>query len=305
MRILCATDLLPKTGSALERAGMLAAQLDAELTVLHVVAATESERMLEEDMQRAREQLESLTKAPLRHQGRAPELRVQAGNVAQVLIDTVMDVDASLVVLGRHRKRPARDALVGTLAERLLSAAVCPVLIVQRMPWYAYRKVLLALDSSEASATAVRAAEELVLDAAARAGVVHAYLPRYEAMMTSAGIAASVIDAYSDACERDARAGLQNLLRTVSKNSARYELILENATTIAAVQGVLRRMNPDLLVVGTRRRGRFRRALLGSVANHLLSGARSDVLAVPARDVVAPWRRARAERLALDVIPGV
>ena len=38
MKILCATDLTLKSDAAVDRAGVLASQLDAELVLLHVVA---------------------------------------------------------------------------------------------------------------------------------------------------------------------------------------------------------------------------------------------------------------------------
>jgi universal stress protein E len=305
MKILCGTGLLPKTESALDRAGMLAVRLGAELSLLHVVAPAESERMLEQNMQRARGHLESRAKPPLWDRGPSPRVTVRSGDAARVLVETARELDADLVVLGTHRRRATRDTLAGTLAERLLSELECPVLIVHRMPWHAYRNVLLALDCSKASAIAVRAAEELVLPAGTRASVVHAYQPHYDGMMTSAGIAGNVIDAYSADWKQKASADLCDLLRRSSNDSSRYEIILENATTTAAVQNVVARLNPDLLVVGTRGRGRWRRALLGTVANRLLCSAKSDVLAVPQRDIGGMWRNARSDRLALDVVSGV
>jgi hypothetical protein len=53
MRILCATDLLPKSESALERAGQLSNQLGADLELLHVVAPEESPQALERTLQDA------------------------------------------------------------------------------------------------------------------------------------------------------------------------------------------------------------------------------------------------------------
>ena len=47
MRILCATDLLAKSESAIERAGLLANQLNADLSLLHVVAPEKSHQDLE------------------------------------------------------------------------------------------------------------------------------------------------------------------------------------------------------------------------------------------------------------------
>jgi len=69
VKILCATDLLRKTEPALERAGMLAEALDADLSLLHVVPPTESERMLKQDLQHARG-LWRYTRSP-RDRGRA------------------------------------------------------------------------------------------------------------------------------------------------------------------------------------------------------------------------------------------
>jgi len=53
MYILCATDLLAKSESAIDRAEILADHLDADLSLLHVVTPPESPRMLAEDLQRA------------------------------------------------------------------------------------------------------------------------------------------------------------------------------------------------------------------------------------------------------------
>jgi nucleotide-binding universal stress UspA family protein len=304
MKILCATDLLPKTESALERAGICAEALGADLSLLHVVQPTESERMLKQDLQRAMERLQSGAKSPLRRYARSPDVYVRTGEAARVLIETAKQLQVDLVVLGKHRKRPIRDALAGTLAQRVLSALSCPVLIVNRMPQTAYRNVLLALDHSQASANAVRAAEALLLTEDTRATVVHAFRPRFGPIMTSAGILGNEIDAFSEERKGQASAALRDFLRETSDAPSRYELIFENLTSSSAVQRTVRNVKPDLLVVGTRGRGRWRRALLGSVANRIVSVAKSDILVVPERVATARWRRARADRLGLDVIPG-
>jgi nucleotide-binding universal stress UspA family protein len=134
--------------------------------------------------------------------------------------------------------------------------------------------------------------------------VVHAYQPQYSEMMTSAGIAGDVIDKYTGSWKRKSKAGLRDLLTRVSQDASRYELVLENATTAAAVGHVIRRLNPDLLVLGTRGRGRLKRALLGSVAQRIMAAAPSDVLIVPERSSGAAWKRRRSQRQRLDVVTG-
>jgi nucleotide-binding universal stress UspA family protein len=304
MRILCGTDLLPKTESAIDRAGMLAAALGAKLSLLHVAVPSESDQMLEQDVQRANSRLQARASPPRWRHGRSPSISVRTGSPARVLVEMARELDADLVILGMRRKRPVRDALVGTTALQLLSVLTCPVLIVRRMPLGAYQNVLLALDRSKASAEVLRTAEALVMGADARASVVHAYQPQYSELMTSAGITDEVIDQYTSSWKRKSKAGLRDMLMQVSHDASRYELILENATTTDAVGNVVRRLNPDLLVLGTRGRSRLKRALLGSVAQRIMAAARSDILVVPVRSSGAAWKRRRSERQSLDVVTG-
>jgi nucleotide-binding universal stress UspA family protein len=141
-------------------------------------------------------------------------------------------------------------------------------------------------------------------DRAVRATVVHALEPPYGQLMTSAGIGTNAIMLYADAWKREASRVLRNLLDEASNDFARYELILEEARPAAAVQRAAGRMNPDLLVLGTRGDGRIRRTLLGSVANRILASANTDVLIVPDGSEGATARKGRLDERSLEVIAG-
>jgi len=305
MKILCATDLLPTSESAIDRAGMLADQLGADLSILHVVRPTESDWLLQQDLERASRDLKFRVGLALWRYDTLPNIHVRAGNPTRVLIETLKELAPDLIVLGRHRQRGAWDSLAGTMAARVLSERRYPVLIVDGMAWHAYHNIVLALDWTTASVEALRVAEALVLKDAVRSVIVHAYQPPYDGMLTSAGIAGDVVTRYSEARSHEAEATLRARLMATSNDFSRYELIVENATPSAAIQKVVRRMRPDLLVLGTRGRGRLGRAVLGSVSNRVLATARCDVLVVPDRTESVTARRDRVDRRSLDVIAGV
>lgn len=310
MRILCSTDLLPKTEAAIERAGMLGEQLAANLSLLHVVEPSESERALEQDLQRAIAQLRSRSKPPLWRRGKTPSVIVKAGQPRNRIIETIDEMGARLVVLGPHRRRLAKDALSGTIAEKVLSARAAPLLIVTREPRAAYRNVLLALDLSESSARAVRAAESLVLTEDAHAVIVHAHEPYYRGMLTYAGAGAETVANYSLSWARDAQAAVRELLERESGDCRRYQIVLEQARPAAGILAAADRLRPDLLVMGTRGHGRLRRAFLGSVATQVLNAATCDLLIVPDDPLRAPDRRGstaakkRSAAALSEVIPG-
>jgi nucleotide-binding universal stress UspA family protein len=120
-------------------------------------------------------------------------------------------------------------------------------------------------------------------------------------MLISAGISANAISHYAEVWKRAAGTVLRELLDGASNDFSRYELILEEARPASAVRKVAARLQPDLLVMGTRGDGEIRRTLLGSVANRILASASTDVLIVPAGGERATTTgRSRLDRRSLE-----
>ena len=174
MRLLVATDLLPKSEFAIDRAGLLADELDAELSLLHVVSPVSSERVLEQSLQMAIARMKSRVRSPLWRAKTTPDVVVRAGNPARVILDTIAREEPDLLIVGPHERRGVVDALQGTIIEKVVSARICPVLVVQQSGSAKYRNVLLALDAATGSRAAVRAAERLVLRDGVQAAAIHA-----------------------------------------------------------------------------------------------------------------------------------
>jgi len=288
MQILCATDLLTKSDPAIERAGILSDQLNADLTLLHVVVPGESQQALEQTLQGASSNLQMRIRPPRWRARRAPNVGVHAGNAAKIILDTAAQSQARLLVLGPHRKRPLHDALEGTIAEKALAARNYPVLVVRDEASQPYRRVLLALDASDASASAIRAAESLVLTPDVDATVVHAHKPPYEGMLHSADVGLETVARYAENWRREANQSMRELLNHESGDAAQYDIHIEQMSAAPGILRAIEYFSPDLMVMGTRGGGRLRRALVGSVANRVLHEARCDVLIVPEGSVGAP-----------------
>ncbi len=208
-----------------------------------------------------------------------------------------------LLVLGPHRKHPARDALEGTIAEKALAARSCPVLVVRNEARNSYRRVLLTLDESDASASAIRATESLVLTPGMSATVIHAHRPPYEGMLCSADVGAETVGRHADNWTRDANQAVRELLSLESDDASRYAIHIEQKPAAPGILQAIGYFSPDLLVMGTRGGGRLRRALVGSVANRVLHETDCDVLIVPGRSVgMARSKVASGGRNALLVI---
>lgn len=280
MRILCATDMLTKSDPAIERAAILSEQLDAALTLLHVVVPGASPKALEETLQWASSQLRDRAEFAENPPRSTTNVSVQIGNAARTILDAAALPRTSLLVLGPHRPKLLRDALEGTIAEKAIATKKHPVLVVRGDAQRPYRRVLLALDASEASAAAVRAAEALVLPPGVSATVVHAHKPPYEGLLYSSDTTESSTR-YAGSWKSQATHSVRELLRYESKDPARYDLRVERMLPAQGILRAVRAVAPDLLVMGTRGGGRLRYALIGSVANQVLQESDCDVLIVP------------------------
>jgi universal stress protein E len=284
MNILCATDFLPKSEAAIERAAFLADLLEAELTVVHAVApATADGNTLEERLRSARARLASRTSPPQWRWKSTPDVAVQFGRPSRVVLDQAHRRSSRLVVVGPHRNSVIPDAVSGTITEKVLAAATSPLLIARREMRGPYREVLIALDDAPHSAHVVRALESLHLTDERPATVIHAHESPYAGMMNTVGIGPEAADAYVASARAQARAGIMELLQMHSSDAERYEIMIVERRPASAILGTIERLRPDLVVLGTRARGRFSRALLGSVASNVASAAQCDVLLVPDR----------------------
>lgn len=289
-RLLCATDLLPKSENAIERAGLLAQQLGAELSLLHVVPPN-SDRALEESLQIAIDRLRARARPPQWRRGPTPSVSVRTGNPAKLVCDALEKERSDLLILGPQQRRDVLGGVSGTIVEKVLSARKCPLLMVQSEADVSYRKILLALDLSPEAALALRAAESLVLTPDAQATVMHVCAPPLRGMVPSANA-----DIAARAAEQEAVGSIQELLSRESADSARYEVLVEEGHPIPAILRAVETHKPQLLVMGTRAVGRMRRALLGSVASQLLKEiAACDMLVVP-RDALTMSNAAPAEQ---------
>ncbi|HYP80618.1 MAG TPA: universal stress protein [Steroidobacteraceae bacterium] len=280
MRILCATDLLPGSDAAIDRAGMLSDQLAADLTLLHVAVPGESDCGIEEALQRAQTQAESRVRAPRWRAQRTPVVAIHAGIPGRIIPEVLAQSEARLLILGPRRRRPLLDAFEGSIAGKALAARI-PLLVARNAAVSPYRRVLFALDASAASAAAVRVAESLVLPSGMAAIAVHADDPPYREALPYADIGMGSVDRYLAKWRREAQKTVYDMLRQHSADPLRYEIDVKLAPPAAGILQAVDQFSPDLLVMGTRASGRLRRAFIGSVANQVLQLVRRDVLIVP------------------------
>jgi nucleotide-binding universal stress UspA family protein len=202
-------------------------------------------------------------------------VHVRAGLAAQLVNKVAEESGADLIVVGATPQPALARTLVGSTGRRIVYLADRPVLVADRPRREPFRRVLAAVDLSEASGPVLEAAWAVARaeGAALRALYVMEPLP-----MMLARVAAGRE-------EERRRQGLRELERVLEATGLAAEPTVEPAMREGhSGRGILEEAqswDADLVVLGTHGFGFFHRLLLGSTSLHVLRHGQRATLIVP------------------------
>lgn len=226
-------------------------------------------------------QITGLAVERLKQVGIPAEVMVTRGDARHLIPFFARKWSSDLIFVRAHVRKDLFHWMLGSVARAVVSDAPCTVQIVRDATGdnahtlHSGRKVLLATDGSETSATAARAVAERPWPEGSEFRVVSVAEPWAIKSRTL-----EPQEAISSAEQMLIAAGLKASGEVLSGNAK--EVILEEA----------RRWDADLIVVGSHGRRGFKRFLLGSVSEAVAMNAHCSVVVV--RGAARTSRKARA-----------
>jgi len=281
MRILAATDFSTRSHRALRQAGLVAQTADADLILVHVVDDDHPVDLVEIETREAGRILSEQIGAMSELRGAKCRPMVVAGDPFDGILRAAESIKAGLIVMGAHRKQLLRDIFVGTTIERVIRAGQYPVLMVNQEAKHSYEKSMAAVDMSELSANAIRAARSAGLIGDKSITLLHAFLPLGKDKMSVAGIGQAVIAEYLASERQRAADEFVAFLAANELSGPEFSLRVEEGGAFEVISRAVEEMRPDLLILGTHGRSWLLKVLLGSVTEEALRSLDVDILAVP------------------------
>lgn len=294
-RILCPLDFSDASTQALEQAAQLARWYGAGLTVLHLRPTVVPHPDISPEGHMAPWLVAELE--TLRHRvsaacadavaGVPVDAVTAAGDPVHEILRHADTLAADLIVLGTHGLSGFQHLVLGSVTEKVLRRAACPVLTVPPRASAArsqFTRILCAVDFSDCSQQAVTFAATLARQSAATLSLLHVIeWPWHEsAIPETVGVTVAQAQAMADyrryletgAAERLAAIGAaampdRQVSTSVSFGRPYVELL-----------DAARRTGADLIVLGVRGRGPVDLGFFGSTANHVVRSATCPVLTV-------------------------
>ncbi len=289
-KILCAIDRSPSSLQAFGYAIALARWQSARLNLLEVVeeappppgvtrapksdgVPNETRTALERDLRRA------LTAR--RASDVKVEISLRKGTAVQEILAQAKTSRADLIVIGSHGRGGVQRLVLGSVAERVLRLATCPVLTVRRGVRLVRRSrspfetILCPTDFSAAANKAVAYAKRLAQEADAKLILMTAVESPFGDEVTSGAVAELQKSIASNASD-----ALTRLLPRPASNGPRAQAIVAVGKASAAIVKVARARSADLIVMGVSGRGALDVAILGSTTHHVIREGAWPVLTV-------------------------
>jgi nucleotide-binding universal stress UspA family protein len=296
-RILCPTDFSEFSQRAFAHATALAHWYGARLTLLYVSPVMPavggfpplvSSVALEPLSHRHTAGDLRAFAAPAAAAGVAADVAVRDGSPGSQILEEARESGADLIVMGTHGRGGFERLVLGSVAEKVLRKAPCPVLTVSkpardRAPHEPpeLRSVLCATDLSLASAEALRSALSLARVARARVTVLHVVdWPQQEIP----GHRFFDVAGYRRHLEQEALLQLQAAVPDDARERCAVREVVTAGTPWREILREAAEDEAEMIVMGVHGRNALDRLLFGSTAHHVVREASCPVLTVRRRE---------------------
>jgi nucleotide-binding universal stress UspA family protein len=293
--ILCPIDFSDASTHALEQAAAVARWYKARLTAVHVyvplfmpIPALPVPMDRVPDTERERARLEAVTFVQRTLDGRTDvDVVVDVGQPAAAILARAAALPADLIVLGTHGSSGFERLVLGSVTEKVLRKAACPVLTVpprshatSRFP---FQRILCAVDFSDWSSAAVELASSLAEQSGAALTLFHVIEwpwrepPPPELSELPAAQAAALAE-FRRYLVKTATAGLESLVADAVRERCTVRADVRHGKPYAEILRAAAEDGADLVVLGVHGRNPIDLTVFGSTTNHVVRRATCPVL---------------------------
>ena len=293
-RILCPIDFSDYSRHALDHATTLARWYESDVDVLYVhpivpVAASAPGAPLYTPLMTTARDRDQVLESMRCFAGSRPDdevpmtFEVIEGSAAPVILERARERSADLIVMGTHGRSGFERLVLGSITEKVLRKASCPVLSVPpRVHSVAhtpqlFTRILCAVDFSDCSVKALHYAMSIAQEADAHLTVVHVMEVPLEVQELLAGDS-DVLRNYTTAAREERLARLRTVVPEPVRAYCTVETILAEGKPSREILRVAAERQSDLVVIGIHGRGAADLLFFGSTAQHVVREAACPVL---------------------------
>jgi len=286
MRVLLAIDGSEQSTQAAQAVMSLASV--STLTILHVIdlpqltfsmlgpeIAHDLSKVAEEALRKDGEEALTRTKSLLSGKVEPLESRLEEGSPAELILSIAQEEHSDLILMGARGRGQVEELFLGSVSQRVLTHAVCPVLIING-PLPEIKKILIAIQSPDDVQKVKQFLEKLPFHT--QTDII---------LLSVVPIPRSLLRGGVSAPEEKIKQALESteifLDQAVSQLKGCYDSVKGYVGLGAPATTILEQVSitePDLLVMGVHHPSTITRFVLGTVSHTVLHQVKRPVLVI-------------------------
>jgi len=292
--VLCPLDFSDASRHALDHAIAIAGWYRAKLVALHtyhpvflpvpglaMAGAVDSSIPDADAIEQMSDEMVGLLR-PAKTAGLATESLVRMGTPAAAILEAASSSHADLIVMGTHGVTGFDHAVLGSVTEKVLRRARCPVLTVppraRATSTLPFKRLLCPVDFAEPSLAALESALSLGQESDAHVTILHVLeWPTDTEPLVNRPMN---VPEYNRCRDQDAAERLTRLVPDGSKSWCDASTRLAHGKPYRAILDVAAEESADLIVMGVHGRNAIDLMLFGSTTNQVVRRATCPVLTI-------------------------
>lgn len=292
-RILCPTDFSKYSFRAADYAVSLAKHYKGEVNFVHVVPEVllhpdqypylvEPVRAEPEIRSRAHDRLDAFV-ALTRAEQIQSRFSVAEGTPVSTILNIAEDEKADLICLGTHGREGVERLVLGSVAEKVLRKAPCPVLTISEpgdedaIRPAVFKKILCAVDFATLSLRSLEYALSLAQESGGSLVLVNVVEwfseePGWDVQLN--------VEDYRAQMEESVRDRLNEIIPEGVRDWCDVETVVRSGKPYRDILDLAKERDIDLIVMGVRGRNPLDLMLFGSTTQHVVRHAQCPVLTI-------------------------
>ncbi|MGR3294383.1 MAG: universal stress protein [Candidatus Scalindua sp.] len=246
------------------------------LHLLSSTAHTDMKQKLEED---AIAKIKAMIPEEIREKGDIISM-VRFGKPFLEIIQVAKEENVDLLVIGTHGRAGVDRVILGSVAERIVRKAGCPVMVIRDRKHTGFKRIIVPIDFSDCSRKALEYAIATAKAHNSKLTILHVYEESFIEPYVNAANSEEEAGEIMKAIEQVNETKYDEFLKTIDLRGVEYDKLLVKGIPEAEIVEIAMEQQADLVVMGTHGRAGIKHILIGSTAEEVVRAVHCDIIIV-------------------------
>jgi nucleotide-binding universal stress UspA family protein len=196
------------------------------------------------------------------------------------IIQFAKEKEVDIIAIGTHGRAGVDRIILGSVAERVVRKAHCPVMVVRSRKYIGFKRIIVPIDFSDCSRMALEYAAATARAHRSKLTILHVYEEAFIEPYVRAANTEEEADEIMKEIERVNETKYDEFLKTIDLSGVEYEKLLKKGIPKTDIVETAMEQQANLIVMGTHGRSGIKHTLIGSTAEEVVRTVHCDIVVV-------------------------